>query len=222
MSRPHPRRAAVPAPDYSQTSRAEGGPPGTSPPYHSPPPHPVRCAIRPRSRRGGRDERDFTSERSEVKSRAPIREGRACRGRLGARCHDWPGARSTRAALGAGRPNAPAWSDGRDGRGAIHCVRTHRCAVGQDDMADRGTGSHSSSAHMGVRREISYGVRFQCVIKSNQGQNRDLREPYRLGNQTLRTKKMTQNSQISYVLYDFCCKSTICRCTPSVGIESRG
>ena len=56
-------------------------------------------------------------------------------------------------------------------------------------MADRGTGSPSSSAHMGVRREISYAVRFQCVIKSNQGQNRDLREPYRLGNQTLQTEK---------------------------------
>ena len=192
LSRPHPRRAAVPAPDYSPTSRAEGGPPGTSAPTTAQTaPPPVRCAIRPRSRRGGRDERDFTPERSEVKSRDATREGRACRGRLGARCHDWPGARSTRAALGAGRPNAPARSDGRDGRDAIHCVRTHRCAVGQDDMADRGTGSlsSSSSAHMGVRREISYAVRFQCVIKSNQGQNRDLREPYRLGNQTLRTEK---------------------------------
>ena len=112
LSRPHPRRATVPAPDYSRTSRAEGGPPGTSAPTTSPPPPKkknffVRYAIRPRARRGGRDERDFTPERSEVKSRDATREGRACRGRLGARCPDWPGARSTRAALGAGRPNAP-------------------------------------------------------------------------------------------------------------------
>ena len=178
--RPYPRRTTVrrPAPRASRRGRR---------PLPQPPSPPVRCAIRPRSRRGGRDERDFTPERSEVKSRDATREGRACRGRLGARCPDWPGARSTRAALGAGRPNAPARSDGRDGKDAIHCVRTHRCAVGQDDMADRGTGSLSSScAHMGVRREISYAVRFQCVIKSNQGQNRDLRESYRLGNQTLR------------------------------------
>ena len=43
LSRPHPRRAAVPAPDYSRTSRAEGGPPGTSAPTILPP-----APIRPR------------------------------------------------------------------------------------------------------------------------------------------------------------------------------
>ena len=45
LSRPHPHRAAVPAPDYSRTSRAEGGPPGTSAPTTGPNRHPP-CALR--------------------------------------------------------------------------------------------------------------------------------------------------------------------------------
>ena len=81
------------------------------------------------------------------------------------------GARSTRAALGAGRPNAPQ-PDQMAVTGRMQFIasvlRPDRCAVGQDDMADRGTGSHSSSsAHMGVRREISYAVRFQARCRLN-------------------------------------------------------
>ena len=42
----------------------------------------------------------------------------------------------------------PARSDGRDGRDAIQCVRTHRRAAARDDTADREVDSHPS-AHMG-------------------------------------------------------------------------
>ena len=187
LSRPHPRRAAVPAPDYSQKSRAEGGPPGTSAPTTAPPP-PVRCAIWPCSRRGGRDERDFTPERSEVKSRGATREGRACRGRLGARCHDWPRARSTRAALGAGRPNAPQPGQMAVTGGVQFIASVHTGAPSA--RTTWRTGERAASPP--PPRTWAHAVRFQCVIKSNQGQNRDLREPYRLGNQTLRKTLRTE------------------------------
>ena len=42
----------------------------------------------------------------------------------------------------------PARSDGRDGRDAIQCVRTHRRAAARDDTAVREVDSHPS-AHMG-------------------------------------------------------------------------
>ena len=62
-ARPTPRTRS----DY-RTSRAGGGPPGTSAPTTG----------QPRSRRGFGDERDFTSEHSDVKSRAgPVRTSRA-------------------------------------------------------------------------------------------------------------------------------------------------
>ena len=54
---------------------------------------PVRCVIRPCSRRGFGDERDFASERSEVKSRGPSSLG-TTRGVPGAGCPTRPPRRS--------------------------------------------------------------------------------------------------------------------------------
>ena len=108
LSRPHPRRATVPAPDYSRTSRAEGGA-GTSradTPHINPAerfrseiarrhaggprlsrPHPRRATVGRHAPRAARvlraPTRRISTRRNdfEVKSRAPAREGRACRGR---------------------------------------------------------------------------------------------------------------------------------------------